>query len=163
MIDYNIDWERWFRLMLPLSLRRPLLVALLVTLIRPLASLYAWWRSTRADDLEHLETTGQVCYLRGALQRHLPSVLGIPYRVETAPRTLRMGYARAETSRDLVRASRQTAPRAVAEADQQRGHNRILIYVPQDIYQTRLHEVIALVERYKLPSKQVDYYPISNL
>lgn len=162
MIDYNIDWERWLRLMLPLSLRRPRIIALLTAMIRPLATLYAWARAERADDLEQLETTGQVCYLRGALQRHLPSDIGLRYRVETAPRSSRMCYALDQAQREGVVAQEAAVPLAIDEALERGGHNLIRIGVPIDIYGRRLGEVITLVDRIKLPTKRVEYYPINN-
>lgn len=160
MIDYNIDWVRWLRLMLPLSLRRPRIIALLTVMIRPLATLYAWARAERADDLEHLETTGQVCYLRGLLQRRLPSELGLRYRVETAPRAWRMCYALHRDLPGVVVAQQAVPPLAIDEALERGGHNLIRIGVPIDIYELRIKEVIALVECYKLPTKRVEYYPI---
>lgn len=162
MIDYNVDWGRWVRLMLPISMRRPLIIALLDSALRPLASKYTSFRKHRFESLEFLQTTGQVCYLRGILQRHLPSALGILYRVETAPREAKAIFALSEASTSVLLAQASDAPIAYSESMIGQTHNRIVVSVPGDIYDRKLENVKSIVERYRVPGKQVSYVSLNN-
>lgn len=160
MMDYNVDWGRWVRQMLPIALRRQVIITLLLSGLRPLIALYAWWRGERLADLERLRGSGQVCHIRSALERHLPSAQRVRYTVGTAPRRHRMIYALSEVQRGVLVAQRGRGPVSIEERLEARGHNIIEIGVPTDVYDKSLHEVEALVLRLRLPSKQVEYTKI---
>lgn len=162
MIDYNVDWGRWVRLMLPISMRRPLIIALLDSVLRPLVSRYAFFRSKRDEDIESLLTTGQVCYLRGILQRHLPSALGILYRVETAPREAKAIFALSEASTSVLLAQASDAPVAYSEEMIGQDRSLIVVSVPRDVYDRQLENVKSIVERYRIPGKEVSYVSLNN-
>ncbi len=163
MTDYNVDLRRWLLQMLPISLRRKRLMAFLVSALEPLVSLYAGWRSLQSDDVEFLQTTGQVCYIRGALQRRLPSSLNIRYRVDTAPREVEAIYALSEAVEGvLLTLQAGKTPVAYPESMFCQTINLIIVYVPRDIYDRNLADVISIVERYKLPSKQASYIRLTS-
>lgn len=48
-------------------------------------------------------------------------------------------------------------PIAVSEERDKNGQNTFVVVVPQDIYDKELYKVMQLVEKYKLPTKQVKY------
>lgn len=48
-------------------------------------------------------------------------------------------------------------PIAVSEERDRNGQNTFIVVVPQDIYDKELYKVMQLVEKYKLPTKQVKY------
>lgn len=161
MIDYNVDFSRWFYSMLPQSLRKPLVIALIESMLAPLVSDYKQWLKYRTRQIERVTITGQVCILRGALERYYPSALGLHYNVETAPRGTRMLYAGKESNDSLVLAQESNTPLAIDEMFEFAGHNMMHIGIPQDVYNNNLTDVMAIVEHYKLPTKSAQYYPIN--
>lgn len=48
-------------------------------------------------------------------------------------------------------------PVCVSEERDKNGQNTFVVVVPQDIYDKELYKVMQLVEKYKLPTKQVKY------
>jgi len=72
-IDTLIGWA------LPNALRRPKLYAYLRALASPLKWLHNRLLGLRSDALFRIQTNGQVCYLRGALNRKFDPVLNRIY------------------------------------------------------------------------------------
>ena len=64
---FNLDIPKYTTSQLPINLRKVKLVGLVQALSAPLVEVNDTWRRMRSDNLYKLEHTGQVCYLRGAL------------------------------------------------------------------------------------------------
>ena len=64
---FNLDIPKYTTSLLPINLRKVKLVGLVQALSAPLVEINDTWRRMRSDNLYKLEHTGQVCYLRGAL------------------------------------------------------------------------------------------------
>lgn len=64
---FNLDIPKFTTSLIPIDLRKMKLVGLVQALVAPLVEINDTWRRMRSDNLYKLEHTGQVCYLRGAL------------------------------------------------------------------------------------------------
>ena len=64
---FKLDIPKFTTSLIPIDLRKVKLVGLVQALVAPLVEINDTWRRMRSDNLYKLEHTGQVCYLRGAL------------------------------------------------------------------------------------------------
>lgn len=64
---FNIDYYRLVKLLLPVMLRRPLLLAFMEAIVSPVDTLYGLFSSNRNANLYRLSITPQVCFLEKAL------------------------------------------------------------------------------------------------
>jgi len=64
---FRIDYYRLVKLLLPVMLRRPLLVAFLEAIVSPIDRLYGLFTTNRNANLYRLSVTPQVCFLEKAL------------------------------------------------------------------------------------------------
>lgn len=66
---YEVDMRRLSRLLLPMRLRKRLMMALVETLTAPMSNILDELRSYRTSSVERLNQTGQVCRLRSLLNK----------------------------------------------------------------------------------------------
>jgi len=64
---FEIDFKRLVVMLLPLALRKPLIFALLNSMIKPITTLYNNFLNSRKTNLYIATITPQVCYLRKLL------------------------------------------------------------------------------------------------
>lgn len=64
---FNISYKRLVVLLLPTFLRQSLVFILLASLTRPIVKLYDTFKVARQQNIDRINQTGQVCYLRGML------------------------------------------------------------------------------------------------
>ena len=64
---YSIDFRKLVVSLTLTGLRKFRIVSFLTALITPLQNLHYAWKTLRVSNLYKIEYTGQVCYLRGAL------------------------------------------------------------------------------------------------
>lgn len=64
---FRVDYNKLIKLLLPVMLRRPVLIALLETVVSPVDILYGRFLSNRDSNLYRLGITPQVCFLEKAL------------------------------------------------------------------------------------------------
>lgn len=68
---YNVDFNKLGNLMLPINLRQPKLMAYVSAILHPIVQLHYNWQQFRNHQpygtMYRLDHTGQVCYLRKAL------------------------------------------------------------------------------------------------
>lgn len=64
---YKVDIKKLGVLFLPTFLRKPILLAYLEIVLHPISKIYDRWSVSRINNIYNLEHTGQVCYLRKAL------------------------------------------------------------------------------------------------
>lgn len=64
---YKVDFDRLILLLLPTSLREPVLFGYVRALISPISSLFDRWSRIREANIKRLSYNSQRCYLRGAL------------------------------------------------------------------------------------------------
>lgn len=162
---YKIAYRVWVRDMLPIVLRRPRIVALLMAAIKPIDDLYNMFLRDRRGDLSSLKYNGQVCYLRAALEAYCPSSRGIRYIISDMPEesgSLLYAYAEDSWSVDVASAESDVAVPIVYSWVDVSMVTGFLVGVPLDIYNTRLAEVRRVVDKYKLPTKTTYYYAVNS-
>lgn len=64
---YSVDFDKLGKLLLPVNLRKPRLMAWLSALLTPLVNLHYVWTQCRNANLYKINHNWQVCYMRGAL------------------------------------------------------------------------------------------------
>lgn len=64
---FNVDWKRLIVLNLLISLRLPLVFSFTYAAIRPIAQIHDRFLSNRRGNIDRVNITSQVCYLRGLL------------------------------------------------------------------------------------------------
>lgn len=136
----------------------------------------------RAEDRFRLRHNGQVCYLRAALNARFRSRLGLYFRIEELWNGLSWLYAASEKTdanpsgehimaRDQNRPSVLPPPEGGSAQDLHiyapnetllRPTNSFIIFVPSDIYHTRLDRVRQFVDEYRLVSRTAQYEPINS-
>lgn len=67
MTRYDIDYKKLALLLTPISLRKPLLMAVMYLFVSPLSRMAKQFDSFRTDTNYRLTHNGQVCYLRAVL------------------------------------------------------------------------------------------------
>ncbi|MDR1120027.1 MAG: hypothetical protein LBM08_03840 [Dysgonamonadaceae bacterium] len=76
MKAFEIAFKRLVVLLLPIVLRKPVVLAFLNAAVAPVETLYGRFLQNRSDNLYRLRTNGQVCYLRRALNDAFPDANG---------------------------------------------------------------------------------------
>lgn len=169
MSVFTVDFDRWVALMLPTFMRKKRLFAFIRALCSPAylgsMGIYRRFLAARSDHIFRLTYNGQVCHLRAALNERF----GLAYGFEIADAMDYEGewqYAKdAEMARQLMavaegnakRADGRLTPLLADEARLNMAMNAFIVYVPSAIYDTRLEEVKAVVEQFRLPSKVAVY------
>lgn len=146
---YKVDFDKLVLLLLPTFLRKPVLYGYLVALTSPIASLHYRWSQMRDENLKKLSYNCQRCYFRGALNDKFDPIL----RRITFDDTLSLQqdyiYTQAENL-DVYLGTmwlEQDFNYTVSTVD-------YLVMVPRDIMNTKLNEIVALIEFYNLAGKQ---------
>jgi hypothetical protein len=152
---FNIDYNRLGILMLPTFLRKPILVSYVQALLEPIADLHYKWNVKRELDWYKLKHTGQVCYLRKVLNDQLDISDRRIYIVDgdSFPRK----YIYTQPERKPVFLGKmfiyQNSEYVGTGVD-------FTVCVPKLLYDTKIHELHALIKFYKLASKRYKLKPI---
>ncbi len=160
-MSLNVDWRELITRALPSFLRQPLIIALLMAATAPIRSLYDRFVEMRDEDRYRLEHNGQVCHLLGLLEDRYPSTQGIRYRIEDVLPSGRVV--------DTFSAKRPAVPIASPNASEKvldtiregytADRSSFRVYVPRDVYNKHLREVIYLVDQYKLLTRSAIFLP----
>jgi hypothetical protein len=153
---YKIDYNRLGILMLPTFLRKPILVSYVQALLVPIANLHYTWKQKRElEDWYKLNHTGQVCYLRKVLNDKLDSADRRIYLIDGDSFPRKYIFTRPE--KKPVRLGKmfiyQNSEYVGTGAD-------FTVCVPRLLYETKIHELHALIQFYKLASKRYKLKPI---
>lgn len=161
---YRIDWRKVVSDALPSFLRKPLIIALLLSSLAPLIWLYHRFLEGRLRDFYKLQHNGQVCSLLGVLEEQYPSALGLHYRIEDVKRRGTVIYTHSETRTNVPVAYPEGNRKVLITGSENHGTDpsSFVVYVPQDIYDTKLSEVQWLVDQYRLPTKHPIYIRLSK-
>lgn len=168
---FTIDFDKWIATMLPTFLRRRRVFAFCRALCSPVVWLYGEFLNARSDHIYRLTHNGQVCYLRAALNDAFGLTKG--FEVEdaddyagewifakdpTMPQQLLAvdeGLNPAPEEGDPP--PEHPTPLLADEARLNAPHNSFIVRVPHDIYISQLDKVKAIVEKYRILSKQPIY------
>lgn len=175
---FTIDFDKWIATMLPMFLRRRRVFAFCRALCSPVVWLYEQYFATseskmsmRQDHIYRLTHNGQVCYLRAALNDAFGLTKG--FEVEDADDyagewvyakdpTMPQQLLAVDEHLNPARESGEPPPEhptplLADEARLNAPHNSFIVRVPHDIYISQLDKVKAIVEKYRILSKQPIY------
>lgn len=177
---FDIDFNKWIALMLPTFLRRRRLFAFIRALCAPLylgeGGLYQRFLEMRGDHIYRLSHNGQVCYLRAALN----DAFGLKKGFEIEDADEYEGewiYAKDPSMPQQLLAvdegknpkpgegdppPEHPTPLLADEARLNAPRNAFIVRVPGNIYSTRLDKVKAIVEKYRILSKNPIYTPTKS-
>lgn len=147
---YSIDFDKLGKLLLPTTLRKPRLMAYISALLSPLATLHYSWSQFRTANLYKIEHTGQVCYMRKALNDAFDVDARRIYIDGTggdAMKTFIYTPGEAQTKYLGKLWLRNSLEFADTGAD-------FLVYVPATIAQSLNFELRAIIDFYKVASKR---------
>ncbi len=152
---FNIDYNRLGILMLPTFLRKPILVSYVQALLAPIADLHYKWKVKRElVDWYKLKHTGQVCYLRKVLNDTLDVSERRMYIEDGNAFPRKYIYTKAENKPIFLGNMfiYQNSEYTDTGVD-------FIVRAPQEIINTRIHELNALITFYKLASKRYKIQP----
>lgn len=146
---YNIDFNKLAVLMIPSFLRKPILAAYLQSLLVPLETLHAEWLQKRSDDWYALNHTGQVYSLRNVLNDKL----------DEGSRRISISDGNAYP-RKYIYTTPENKPVFLGKLFINQNSEFLntgfdfIVHAPQEIIDTKINELNALIIKYKLASKR---------
>lgn len=152
---FEIDFKRLVALLLPMSLRRPLIFGVLRAGVSGVERGYKDFMAVRKEHNFRLTHNGQVCYLRGALNYYF----GPGFKIGSIKQEGDWLYAVTETGENITLAVTEEGkgvPVLYSEQMLNAAQNDFVVFVP-GIYWVRLEEIKAMVDRYKLVTKRAHY------
>lgn len=158
---FEIDFKRLVALLLPISLRRPLIFGVLRAGVSGVERVYKDFMATRKEHNFRLTHNGQVCYLRGVLNY----CFGSGFKIGNIKREGDWLYAVTEAGEDITLATTEEGkgvPVLYSEQMLNAAQNDFVVFVP-DTYWARLEEIKAMVDRYKLVTKRAHYIKTNSL
>lgn len=172
---FEIDLKKLVLQLLPTFYRQQLIFGVLRAALGGLQAVYDAFTKARAAHIYRLTHNGQVCYLRAVLNDAFKSPSGTKFEILTIERDGDWLYAITEAGSRITIATAEDSfnekgeyqddnlavPVLSNEAMLTAQQNSFLVAVPADLYQTNLADIKALVDSYKLISKQAIYTPIS--
>lgn len=146
---YNVDWNRLVVLLLPTALRKARIIGYLQAMIFPVSQLHYQWKQKQYEHYYKLYHNGQVCKLRRALNDELDVSLRRIYIGDGNSFPRKYIYTRAESKPVFI------GKMFIYQNDEYTNTGAdFTVYVPAEIVNTKIHELKALIEFYKLASKR---------
>lgn len=158
---FEIDFKRLVALLLPVSLRRPVIFGILRAGVSGVEQVYKYFTAARREHNFRLTHTGQVCYLRGVLN----SSFGAGFKIGNVRQEGEWLYAVTEAGENITLAVSEEGkgvPVLYSEQMLNAAQNDFVVFVPAR-YWPRLEEIKAMVEKYKLVTKRAHYVKTGNL
>lgn len=143
---YKVDWDRLILLLLPTFLRKPVLFGYLRALVSPISSLHYKWLRMREDNLKKLSYNSQKCYLRKALNDKYDSELRRIYLDKVPPTEGNFIFTPGENLDFYLDTMFLDLDYSGSTGEPING----VVYVPAEILNTKIHEITATLEFYKL-------------
>lgn len=146
---YNIDFKKLALLMIPSFLRKPILTAYLQSLLVPLENLHLEWLQKRTDDWYALNHTGQVYSLRNALNDKLDEG---SRRISISDGN---AYPRKYIYTPIENKLKFLGKLSIYQNAEflNTGYD-FIVHAPQEVIDTKINELQALIIKYKLASKR---------
>lgn len=140
---------------MPTALRKAKVVAFAQVLLSPIAELHYQWKLKRLADWYKIEHTGQVCYLRKVLNDSLDVSERRIYISDGNAFPRKYIYTRAENKPVFLGKLfiYQNSEYTNTGVD-------FIVYAPAEIIATKINELNALINYYKLASKRYKVQPI---
>ncbi|MCM1219594.1 MAG: hypothetical protein NC548_34370 [Lachnospiraceae bacterium] len=157
---FEIDFKRLAVLLLPMTLRRPLIFGLLRAGLVGLEAVYNEFKNMRAGHIFRLTHNGQVCYLRGALNE----TFGPGFSISDKKPEGHWLYAVKESGEGIPTAVKEKGagvPVLYSEQELNAAQNDFRVYVPASQW-SKLEQIKAVVDSYKLVTKRAHYIKTSD-
>lgn len=157
---FEMDFKRLVALLLPMSLRRPLIFGMLRAGVSGVERVYKDFMGRRKEHNFRLTHNGQVCYLRGVLNYYF----GPGFKIGNIKQEGEWLYAVTEAGENITLAVSEEGkgvPVLYSEQMLNAAQNDFVVFVP-DRYWPRLEEIKAMVENYKLVTKRAHYVKTGN-
>ena len=155
---YSINYKRLGVLLLPVALRQAKLIAYVQALLSPLVGLHYDWRQYREQNIYKLNHSWQVCSMRGALNDRFDTEQRRIYINDGDIHNAFYIYTEAEAIHKNMYT--ETELNAGATPIWLYNENELsgtaadfTVYVPLEIFNKQLYEVIGLIDFYKLAGK----------
>lgn len=158
---YKFDPERFAEDMLPPILRRPLLLALLRAILKPLTSLMARFSALHEQSRKRLAITGQTISLVETLRERYRLPEGVIYMTEASERQLyifQTGEGRTNTYIHSTREQRD--PTTIRFAEEGSREPDFMLHLP-DFLASEEAEIRRFLDLYKPAGKRyaIELYP----
>jgi hypothetical protein len=152
---YEVDFKKLAVLLLPTALRKAKVVAFAQVLLSPIAELHYQCKLKRLADWYKIDHTGQVCYLRKVLNDSLDVSQRRIYISDGNAFPRKYIYTRAENKPVFLGKLfiYQNSEYTNTGVD-------FIVYAPAEIIATKINELNALINYYKLASKRYKVQPI---
>ncbi len=157
---FKIDFKRLAAIMLPISLRRPLIFGLLRAGLVGVEWVYKDFMEAREGHNFRLTHNGQVCYLRGMLHYYF----GPGFQIGTIKWEGKWLYAVTESGTKIplsVSEKNKGVPVVYSEQMLNASQNDFVVFIPSR-YMSREGEIEAMVNKFKLISKRAIYMKIDD-
>lgn len=176
MTIFDISFDKWIASMLPTFLRRPRVFAFCRALCSPLylgegeRSIYRRFLKSRGDHIYRVSHNGQVCYLRAALNDAFGLKKGFEIadpdddrrewhfaKDPTMPQQFLAVDERLNQPPSGEEPPEHPVPILADEVRLNAPRNSFIVYVPGNIYASRLDKVKSIVEKFRILSKTPIY------
>ncbi|SNB43564.1 conserved hypothetical protein [Flavobacterium psychrophilum] len=152
---FNVDYDKLIISLLPNRLRKPILVAFVKSLLKPIDIMHYEWKKWRLENIYKIVHTGQRCYLRKALNDKLDPEFRRIYTGKGDAFPRKYIYTRAENKPVF------SGKMFIYQNSEYLGTGvDFNVYVPVEIINTRIDELINVIDFYKLESKRYKIKPI---
>lgn len=146
---YNIDFQKLSVLSVPSFLRKPILTAFLQSLLVPIENLHLAWLQKRLDDWYIMNHTGQVYSLRNVLNDKLDEGSRRIFITDGNAYPRKYIYTTAENKPTFL------GKLFIYQNSEflNTGYD-FVVHAPQEVIDTKINELQALIIKYKLASKR---------
>ena len=158
---YKFDPERFAEEMLPPILRRPLLLALLRAILKPLTSLMARFSTLREQSRKRLAVTGQTISLVETLRERYRLPEGVIYITEPSERQLYIFQVGEGRTNIYIHSTReQRDPTTIRFAEEGSREPDFTLHLP-DFLASEEAEIRRFLDLYKPAGKRyaIELYP----
>ena len=149
---FNTDWEKLARMIVPVSLRGPKLLAFLNALLAPVIFLHGRLLAYRLETFYTLEHNSQVCRLRAALNDEFDMTDRTIIIADGPDKDPTWIYRRAEEKPKYIFRRAEALPERLYQKSETTRGADFIIQVPSAIVFDAI-KMRAVTDRFKLPSK----------
>lgn len=152
---YDIDFDKLGKERVAAFLRKPVLLAFLKSLMMQLVNFHYQWKQKRLLDWYKINHTGQICLMRKVLND----------AIDPVERRIYIGDGNA-FPRKYIYTGAEKKPVFLGKMFIYRNAEYLntgadfIVFAPQELIDTRINELNALITFYKLASKRYQIRPI---
>lgn len=152
---FDVNYNRLALSLLPTKMKQTKLFSFLKAVVSPFQTIHYSWKQKRERDFYKIDHTGQVCYLRKALNDAL----------DPQERRIYIGDGNS-FNRKYIYTSAENKPVFIGKIFIYQNSEYIgtgadfIVFAPQSIIDTKIYELKSIIDFYKLASKRYQIRPI---